>query len=114
MSSNKKLFMVHCDFCGKKTVMRDPSQTQGLTEIPNAAIPGGIPLYDPEKKQIVNKPSIPRRKMYKCTQCGRGVVVRNNYTPIELTPEEVEKEKQKREKDLSTGREAGPFGQPVP
>jgi hypothetical protein len=105
-SKKPEQFMLHCDFCGKKVTVLDPSNVS-MTEIKVADTPGGSPYYDPHKKKTIGKPSTPRPKMFKCSQCGRGLVMRNNMTPKSAH------EENKNEKDLAPRREVGPFGWPV-
>jgi hypothetical protein len=97
-----KEFLMHCDNCSRKVVVRDLSGIDGLKEIPLASIPGGVPILDPEAKKIITQKSIPRRRMFKCTVCGRGVMLRENLVPIS---EHIKEEKDE-EKDNGTGREA--------
>jgi hypothetical protein len=100
-----KEFLLHCDFCGRKVVVRDPSGIAGLKEVPLASIPGGVPVLDPEKKKAVSKKSIPRRRMLKCSTCGRGIVLKPSMIPKEDIKETISEEE-----DNSAGREGRPFG----
>lgn len=101
-------YMLYCDHCGRKVVVVDPKSV-GMTEIKVAPTPGGSPYFDIITKKTVIKPSTPRPKMFKCTQCGRGIVLRKNNTPVALPPE---KEKNN-EEGIPTRRKTGLDGWPV-
>lgn len=104
-----KEFLLHCDFCGRKVPVRNPSDIAGLTEVPLAPIPGGVPVYNASEKKIEGKKSIPRQKMFKCRMCGRGIVLKQNMVPA---PEDF-KETVGEKKDNSVGCETSLAGQPV-
>lgn len=102
-----KRYVIHCDACGYNTVISGANDTVGLHEVKLAPIPGGVPVYDEKQKKTITKKSTPRRKMFKCKKCGRGIIVRDFMVPeIKDVPSE--------EKDNNDGREAGPSGQPLP
>ena len=100
---------MHCDHCGRKVVVRDTVGITGLREMPLAQIPGGVPVLDPIDKKIKTKKSIPRRRMFKCTICGRGLMLRENAVPVS----EHLKENIDEEKDNSFGCEGRPFGSSI-
>jgi DNA-directed RNA polymerase subunit RPC12/RpoP len=103
-----KEFLMHCDHCGRKVIVRDPTGIAGLKEVPLASIPGGVPVLDPEEKKIKTKKSIPRRRMFKCAICGRGIMLRENMVPMSEHKEEINYEE-----DNRFGREGSPFGPQV-
>lgn len=94
-----KEFLVNCLYCGKYRVIREPSAIADLTQVTLSRIPGGVPILDPETSKVKNKKTIPRRPMYKCPKCGRGVVLKVYMVPTPTKENDGEKE------DNSTGRE---------
>jgi predicted RNA-binding Zn-ribbon protein involved in translation (DUF1610 family) len=75
---NRK-YSLYCEICGWKRII-DGSEPD-LIEYKTAAIPGGMPQYDPELKKTIFKKSINQPKKFKCQNCGRVVTVRK--LPVE-------------------------------
>ena len=101
-----KEFIMHCDHCGRRLVVRDHEALKGLQETPLSVTPAGIPDYDVEKKKINPQKIIPRRRMFKCTGCGRGVMLRENAA--------LPGQENHEEEDFRLGREGSAFGPQVP
>lgn len=104
-----KEFFMHCDYCGRKVVIQDLSGLQGLKEANLAPIPGGVPELDAEKKKVKIKKSLPRRRMFKCSNCGRGIILKQSTVAI---PENF-KETVSEEEDNSTGCEGSTAGSEI-
>lgn len=104
-----KRYLIHCDFCSKRVIVQDAKGLANLNEISQAAIPGGVPFLDLETQKIKQKKSLPRRKLLKCPNCGRGLILRKDTT---ILPE-IKEEKPIEEEDHWTRRETGPFGHQV-
>jgi hypothetical protein len=103
-----KDFMMHCDHCGRKVMVKGQTGVDRLVQgTPLAPIPIGVPTHDPEGKdgeRIIIKKPIPRRRMFKCSVCGRGLILKPSMIP---PSEHVKKEDNNEEEDNSIGRERG-------
>ncbi len=103
--SQSKRTMLYCEPCGFKQII-EVQTTPDLFEIKRTDLQSNIPKLEGDK--TVNKPVIPRSRMYKCPCCGRGVVVRGlldayvkTFAKIDEQSEKArqEEEKQKRIED---------------
>lgn len=100
-------FQIYCQYCGTSKIVSDKKDITGLKEIPRKDVPGGVPYYDHEKKQIVEKKTLPQAKMFKCPTCGRGVIVKKYL--VELPGEN----KESNDENKFNGREDGFTGLPI-
>lgn len=67
--------MIHCEPCGHKKIIQE-NEDVSLVECPLSSVPSGAPKKDSTTKKVETKKSIERNKMYKCPQCGRGVITK--------------------------------------
>lgn len=105
--SNKK-YVISCNACGYNKIIQGAEDITGLYEYKVPKIPGGVPTYDGVAKKIVTKKPHQRRKMFRCIQCGRGIVVRNFMTPESEMEKDIDEEK-----DINDGRETGASGSTI-
>lgn len=117
-------YVFHCDACGCN-IVTDGQAVKGMTEIPLAPVPRTTMKIKPSDENVPNSPKafpwdeveevkppidtsvIPRRRMFKCVGCGRGVVVRGFNVPTKI--------KEKDEKTIDPfGREARSDGRTLP
>lgn len=131
-----KRYLMHCDYCGKRVIVKGSSGLSSLKEISQAPIPRGhihleldenkVKLKEVAKKEIAEREAaekdgvefkkkfdpmkvLPRRKLLKCPCCGRGLVLRKDST---ILPE-IEEEKSVEEEDYGPGRKTSTPGPEV-
>ncbi len=92
----QKRWLIYCEPCSfRSTIMEE--EIKGFTEVPLVDTPGGHPKRNPETKKVETPKSLPRAKMFKCPQCGRGVIAKPLPDIYVKTIEDVEKEKLKKQ-----------------
>jgi len=102
---NTKRWFLFCEPCAfKKIIKADDPADAGLVEIPQAKIPGGVPVLDPKTKKAKDKPDLSRMKKFKCPQCGRGVMIKKLPEVYEKAYKEIDEEKRKKEQELEKQR----------
>jgi hypothetical protein len=67
---------LYCQACSRKFILDDT-----ITEIKLNDVPGGIPYVDKDDGKVKMPPMQPRRRMFKCPGCGRGVASKMLTTP---------------------------------
>lgn len=75
MEKSENIYL-RCEFCSFKFDVNN-----GVKEIKLNNPPGGVSFIDKEENIIKTPPNFPRRKMYKCPKCGRGVASKQLTTP---------------------------------
>lgn len=96
MTSNK-FYRLYCEICNWKRVT-DGSDVDDLHELTSTSpIPGGIPKWDKEKKEIVERPNRQRRRKFRCPSCGRVVMAKQIANPQEKIDQYWEEQRQKKE-----------------
>ncbi len=96
--NEKKIYVVHCDYCSYHFT----TDKVGLTPVVRCKIPRGIPKTTKEKQKY-----LPQMPTYKCPKCGRGVTARTMNVKKSIH----EEEKNDEPKDIPPGCEASPPGQ---
>jgi hypothetical protein len=67
---------LYCQACSNKFLV-----DESVVEVPLNNVPGGIPYVDKEDGKVKMPAEMPRRRMFKCTKCGRGVASKMLTTP---------------------------------
>lgn len=76
MKQQAFLDFLFCQFCSNKF-----SLDENIVEIKTNDVPGGIPYVDKGDGKVKLPAMRPRRKMFKCPKCGRGVASKILTTP---------------------------------
>lgn len=63
-----KVTFLYCQSCGNKFLL-----DESVVELKVNDIPGGIPYVDKEDGKVKMPPQFPRRRLFRCTKCGKGV-----------------------------------------
>lgn len=103
--TNTVSYVLHCEACSYHGVVSDKDKFN-TTEISLASVPRGIPQLVSGK--IETQKPIPRKKMFKCPGCGRGVAVKTC-----TVKKSFHEDKKDGKEGNSARRETGPFGQPL-
>lgn len=72
----KETIFLYCQACSNKFIF-----DENVVEIPVNDVSGGIPYVDKEDGKVKMPAMLPRRRMFKCTKCGRGVASKMLTTP---------------------------------
>ncbi len=101
-------YSLHCDYCGWHKIVKGNEDTN-LTEVKLAEVPGGVPRLNIEDRSVEKRENFKRRRMFKCAQCGRGVIAKfyEVYEAVHKTKEDIKNEQ---EKDFSKGNKDGLTG----
>lgn len=96
---------LYCNYCGFKKIIEDEND---LSFVFSSAIQKTLPQLD-ENKKVINPIFTPQAKIYKCLQCGRGIVERKLIPPFEEAYKKlaIQQEKEKQEKDKKKREEDG-------
>lgn len=73
---SKVTYQIHCDACGFHR-FTDGSDVK-LVEIPRSHVQKKVPILSNGK--IISPKPIQQSKMFKCPQCGRGIVAKTSKT----------------------------------
>lgn len=76
MRKQRETTVLYCQACSRKFILDDT-----VTEIKVNDVPGGIPYIDKDDGKVKVPPMMPRRKMFRCPGCGRGVASKLLTTP---------------------------------
>lgn len=88
MNLNKKHWLF-CEACSTKSLIdyQDPNLVE------RCGVQGKIPQFNPDTKKTQVFESVPQKKMYKCPNCGRGVIVKGIPAAYIQTIKNIEEEK---------------------
>jgi hypothetical protein len=76
MRRQSESVFLYCQACSTKFLY-----DESLFEIKLNNVPGGIPYVDKEDGKVKMPPELPRRRMFRCPGCGRGVASKMLTTP---------------------------------
>ena len=101
------MYKFYCEICNWKKIT-DGSDVQALHEIKRNSIQTNVPKFDPETRKAIEKKHIKQARMFRCPQCGRGIIPRRIGNPQEDIDRANDfKERKGHEQDWADGREAG-------
>jgi hypothetical protein len=69
MNPEDKKYVLHCNKCSFKR-FTNGDDLNDLIQVKTVDVQRFIPRLDPETKKSVNSPDKPRRKMFRCPECG--------------------------------------------
>lgn len=72
----KETVFLYCQACSTKFIY-----DESVVEIKVNDVPGGIPFLDKEDNKVKMPAMMPRRRMFKCPKCGRGVASKMLTSP---------------------------------
>jgi len=102
-----KMYRFYCEICNWKMIT-DGSDVNKLHEIKRNSIQTNIPKFDPETGKVTEAKPTKQARMFRCPQCGRGVIPRKIDNPQEAIDRARDfKERKGHEQDWADGREVG-------
>jgi hypothetical protein len=99
---SNKLYKLYCEVCNWQKIT-DGTDADSMYKIKTAPVPGGVPVYDAEKKKIIQKKAQEQPKKFRCPNCGRVVIpkkIKNPQEKLDQYQQDLIFQKKKEEWDL--------------